>query len=712
MIETSDAVSDLLESLTVEEKVGLVHGAIDPEGTATGYVPGVERLGVPELRLADGPLGVRAGDEPATSFPAGLALSSTFDPDLARRQGETMGREAKALDQDVVLGPGLNIVRVPNCGRNFEYFSEDPVLNGACAAGVVEGLQSEDVVATPKHYVANNQETRRGSVSVEASERALRELYLPGFRAAVEAGAGAVMSSYNRVGGTHMSEHPWLLQEVLKGEFGFDGFVMSDWFGTEEAVDVATGGLDLEMPGISMAEMMEMGLPSDEEGHEGDAGAGGETDEEFEMDEEIEEGMPDAASGTLFRDELADAVASGAVPEERLDDMVARILGQMERVGLLDGTRGDGAIDAEVDGDIATRIAARGAVLLKNEGVLPLSEDADVALIGPNVGEALLGGGGSSELEPLEEVSPVEGVTDRAAGAVTVEAGHPRVEDPDFFGALSGESVEYDEDEEADIDAAVAAAREADVAVVVVRDRATEAADRDSLELPGQQDALVAAVAQAAPTVAVLNTSGPVELPWRDAVDAVLEQWYPGQAHGDALAAVLYGDSDPAGRLPVTFASEDEYPASDPRQFPGDDEVHYDEGVFVGYRHFDREGIDPTYPFGHGHSYAEFAYGDAEAVDASTVSVTVENTADRDGREVVQAYVRPPAVEGVERPDREFAGAESVAIPAGESRTVEIDLDDLAFQRWDDGWTVDAGEYVVEVGRSSRDARAEVTVER
>jgi beta-glucosidase len=633
-----------------------------------------------------------------------------------------MGLEAKARDQDVVLGPGLNLVRVPHNGRNFEYLSEDPVHNAAFAAGVVEGLQAEETVATPKHYVANNQETGRATVSAEVDERTLRELYLPGFRAAVDAGAGAVMSSYNRVNGTWVSEHERLLTDVLKDDLGFDGFVMSDWFGTGDTEPVANAGLDLQMPGISMREMMsEMGVPAGEDG-DGDGGRPDEDDDHpddagMEMDEEIADGMPDPERGTLFRDELAAAVGSGAVPEERLDDMVARQLRQLDRVGVLDGSRGDGELDPEAGADLAREIAVRGTVLLDNDGVLPLADDAHVALIGPNVDETLLGGGGSSELEPFDEVAPAEALADRAAN-VTVAHGHPRIEDVDFFGAMTGAGADDDADggDEPTVEEAVAAAREADVAVVCLRDRATEAADRETLALPGDQDDLVRAIAEVAPTVAVLNTSGPVETPWHEAVDAVLEGWYPGQTHGDALADVLYG-TDPGGRLPTTFAPEADYPAADPERFPGeDDRARYDEGVFVGYRHFDAAGIEPTYAFGHGESYAAFEYDDAEAVDESTVAVEVENVADRAGREVVQTYVSPPAVEGVDRPVREFAGAAAIRLDPGERRRVTIELDGLPFRRWAGGtdgeWTVDSGEYGVAVGRSSRDLRAEVVVER
>ncbi|SMO55786.1 beta-glucosidase family protein [Halorubrum cibi] len=728
------AVRRLVEALTLEEAARLVSGTTDPTGRATGYLAGVDRLEVPPLCLVDGPLGVRIPGESATAFPAPIALAATFDAELAREHGVALGRETRAAGADALLAPGTNLIRVPQGGRNFEYFAEDPVLSAATAASVVEGIESADVIATPKHYVANSQETNRATVSAEVDERALRELYLPSFRAAVAAGAGSVMSAYNRVNGTRMSDHRRLLTDVLKDEWGFDGYVVSDWYGTEGAVDAAAAGLDVEMPGVPMTS-------------EGEESGNGDDEADDPIPPEIARGMPDQETCEPFDEALPAAVRDGSLPRERLDDMAARVLRTMDRAGVLDGDRSEPDVDTDANRRTAVEVATRGSVLLKNDDALPLSTDADVALVGPAVDEAVLGGGGSSETTPETSTTPREGLVARADGNVTVAPGHPPVEGIsmfDFLGDGEGSAGPVDTDDTTDpvdtgdttdpvdaadegsavdVDAAIAAAEAADVAVVVVRDTTTEALDRDGLGLPGRQDELIEAVAAAADrTVVAIAASGPVELPWRDAVDAVLFNWYPGQVHGDALAALLYGDVDPGGRLPVTFAPASAYPTADRRRFPGvDGRVSHDEGVFVGYRWFDARDLEPTYPFGHGRSYAEFEYRDA-ALDVATggdaggaaVTVTVENVADRDGREVVQTYVRPPRVAGVERPVREFAGAESVAVAAGETETVTIRLDELAFSRYDpeEGWTVDPGEYVVEVGRSSRDARIELTVER
>jgi len=711
-------VAAIVEELTLAEAIELTVGTSDPTARATGYLAGVPRLDVPPIRLVDGPLGVRIPGETSTAFPAPLAVSAAFDADLAREHGAALGRETRGKDQDVLLAPGLNVIRVPHNGRNFEYYSEDPVLTASTAAAVVEGIQSQDVVATPKHYVANNQETDRAALDVDVGERALRELYLAPFRATVDAGAGAVMSSYNGLDGTPMSEHRRLLTDVLKEEWGFSGFVVSDWFATREAAPAATGGMDVEMPGVSMLELLSGG----EQGGEDEGGDGGFSPADIDFPEEFASGMPDPESVEGFREALPGAVERGEVPRKRVFDMAQRVLTAAEDVGVFDDDRADGAVDTEAHRELARRVAIRGSVLLENDGVLPLDEADDVALIGPNVDEAVLGGGGSSETTPVVETSPIEGIEERAAGSVTVAHGLPPVEGFSMFDFGDDEGEEGEDGhgsepgEEYSVDDAAAAAADADVAVVVVRDVASEATDREDLRLPDRQDELIEAVAAANDrTVVALNTSGPIEVPWREDVAAVLEQWYPGQAHGHALAAVLYGDEDPGGRLPVTFAPEGTYPTDgDERRFPGvEGTVHYEEGVFVGYRHFDATDATPTYPFGHGESYADVAYRDA-AIDGDAVTVDVANVGDRDGREVVQVYVRPQAVEGVDRPVREFAGAASVGIEAGEVASVRVPIDDLALQRYDpaDGWTVDPGEYTVEVARSAGDVRAELSLER
>ncbi|QPV64285.1 glycoside hydrolase family 3 C-terminal domain-containing protein [Halosimplex litoreum] len=731
-------IDALLAELTRDEKLRLVRGRPDPEGRATGYLPGVERLDIPPLGLVDGPLGVR--DREATAFPATITLGATWDPDLAHRVGRALAAETRARGHDVLLAPGLNVVRVPTGGRTFEYLSEDPRLTSAVGAAYVGGVEAGGVAATAKHFVANNQEHRRDVVDAVVSERALREVYLPGFRAAVEADVSAVMAAYNRVNGHYMSEHRPLLEGVLREEWGFDGVVTSDWWGTHDAVAAAEGGLDLEMPGASVVELfaphsrvlraMVRLRPSDR----------------LDLDPPLfwrpvqrlftDDGQPDPYPFDLFGDPLRRAVADGLVAEATLDRKVRHVLGLYDRLGKLGGPRGErsrGAprtVDWEGHHDLAREVARRGTVLLANDGTLPLGGNESLAVVGPNADEAKVGGGGSSEVTPTRTVSPVEGLRERASAPnVGFERGVKPVANPSMFD-VPGSGLRRRLRSGPDFDAAVAAAAAADVTVVVVQDGATEGEDRDSMALPGGQDRLVGAVAEANPrTVVVCRSSGPVEMPWADDVAAVVQTWYPGQADGAALADVLYG-ADPGGRLPVTVGRRfEDYPvAGDERRYPGEHEhVHYDEGVFVGYRGFDRDGVAPRFPFGHGLSYADFEYDDlaiehidtdggGDDLDAPVLdaTVTVANRADRPGREVVQAYVEPPAAPaGIDRPRRELAAFESVGLDGGERRTVPLSVPKRALARYDprDGWTVDAGEYAVVVGRSSRDGRVRASVE-
>ena len=733
----SREAADLVATLTRGEKLRLVRGAYpDWEETkpgAAGYLSPIPRLEVPALRFEDGPLGVKSAD--GTGFPSALALGASFDTGLAERLGEAMGAEARAHGVDVLLAPGCNLVRVPHCGRNFEYYGEDPHHTAGLTAATVRGIQSQGVVATPKHYVANNQEHERVSASAEVDERALRELYLPAFEAAVADGdAGAVMAAYNRVNGAYATEHRELLTDVLKDEFGFDGPVVSDWWAVQDGPRAASAGLDLEMPGvgaIDWAVMLDerLGPLRVLERHWPDAVPGPEEAAAWLFENKGGPGGDPSPRRSAFARTLPRALERGALTADRLDDMAERVLTLHARVGALDGDRRRRRsvdVDRSAHRDLARRIATRGTVLLKNaDGTLPLDPDASVAAIGPHVDAAKTGGGGSSEVWDTETVSPLAGLRRRSRGPVRAARGHPPIGrrlPVDLERALPSIGP-FGTDGTASIDAARAAAADADVAGVVVQDAAGEGRDRDSLSLPGDQDALISAVADVAErTVVALQTAGPVETPWLDAVDAVLEAWYPGQEAGAALAAVLYGDVDPGGRLPVTFATAADYPTAVPERYPGLDgadgypEVRYGEGVFVGYRYFDAREVDPLFPFGHGLSYATFAYRDLEAALEGTepsVSVTVENVGDRRGREVVQVYARPRDA-SVRRPPRELAGFAALSLEVGERRTVDVGLDERAFAVYDTtagDWVTDADAFALECGRSSRDIRERVAVE-
>ncbi|WP_158853834.1 beta-glucosidase [Halorhabdus sp. CUG00001] len=722
-------IASLIEKLTLQEKIDLVHGDRDPAELATGYLPANDRVGIPSLSLVDGPMGVRAVT--ATAFPASIALAAAWDTDLAREQGETLGTEVRGADQDVLLAPGCNIIRVPECGRAFEYYSEDPHLSSRLAVATIESVQSAGAMATAKHYVANNQERQRHAVSAEIDERTLREIYLPAFEAAVkEADVASVMASYNRINGTYATEHERLLTDILKDEWGFDGFVVSDWWATTDAVAAAHGGLDLDMPGVPVHEWQE----SESRIHEAigalpDAAPKG-TLAELAAKPWLPDGAnPNLFEGSVFEDPLREAIEGGKVPETAIDEKIARTLSQMDRFGMFDDEQPAGSVNDPAHETVARRVAQRGTVLLQNDGVLPLDEDLDsIAVLGPNAEAAKIGGGGSSEVDPTAAISPLDGIRERTDSGTTVtfERGVERIEEPhdEDDGAL-GFSVPdaiddalSGDDEEPSIDAAARAAGSADVAVVVVQDNASESEDR-SLWLPNEQDRLVAAVADVAEkTVVVCNTAGPVRMPWAGAVDAIVETWYPGQEDGHVTASVLFGDVDPSGRLPVTFARRtDHYPASTEAQYPGIDlEAEYSEGVFVGYRHFDNADIEPLFPFGHGLSYTDFEYTDVsvESGDgpAATVEVTVENVGGRDGYEVVQAYLGQDDP-SVERPPEELAAFESVELAAGEETTVTLSIEERDFAYYDEdgaAWTVDDGEYTVSVGRSSRNIVATETI--
>ncbi|AWB28724.1 beta-glucosidase family protein [Halococcoides cellulosivorans] len=712
----SDSIETLLDRLTIDEKLRLIRGGVDPDARATGYVPGIDRLEIPALALVDGPMGVRAGT--ATGFPASIALAASWDPDLARELGRALGIEAREKGQDVVLAPGMNLLRAPQCGRAFEYYSEDPTLTSRLAVGTIEGIQSAGAIATAKHFVANSQEERRFQVDHRIDERPLRELYLRAFEASVrEADAGMVMAAYNGVNGDPMTANERLLTDVLREEWGFEGVVVSDWWAVTDGPRAITAGLDLEMPGVPVNEW-----------HLAESNSITRLIDAIPDHDRVPRQrlarllmtpwLPDHANPNLFDaghfdGPLREALDAGRLDERVIDRSVQRLLETMDRFGVLDGDRPDpeaGDHDA-----LARRIARRGTVLLENDEVLPLDDPDSIVMIGPNVDRAKVGGGGSSAVEAGATTDPVRGVRDRvgAGTRVHVERGHEPFETA-TMGASPFEGLEFgSEDSDGRIDDAVAAAGDADVAVVVVQDNATEGEDRP-LWLPGEQDQLVSRVATAAEQcVVVVRSAGPIAMPWATSVDAILAQWYPGQADGRALADVLFGDHDPGGRLPATFGRRpDDYPATDPAAYPGiDDVVSHEEGLSIGYRYFEAEDVQPLYPFGHGESYAEFAYG-AVSVDGGTVEVSIENTSERAGREVVQVYL-DPVEPSVERPPRELAGFAAIELAAGESRTVEVDLPERAGAVYDPAagaWAWPDTDFEAVVGRSVTDERGRTAV--
>ncbi len=812
----SDVVDGLVSRLALAEKVALL------AGTDWWHTAAVERLGIPALKMSDGPAGVRgahvSGGPPSASFPCGTALGATWDVELIGRVGTALAAELRSKGAQLILGPTVNLHRTPLAGRNFECFSEDPLLTARLAVAYIEAVQAEGVGATVKHFVANDSEFERMSISSEVPERALRELYLLPFEAAVcEAGSWAIMSGYNKVAGTFCSEHEQLLTTILREEWRFDGLVVSDWFGTHSTEAAAEAGLDLEMPGPPL--------------HRGDA--------------------------------LLRAVESGALQESVVDERVQRVLQLVERAGLFDPAANPAA--ERHDDDPARRAllreaAAASIVLLRNEPVagagplLPLDveELSSVAIIGPTASLASTQGGGSAQVLSPYEVSPLEGLTEALGPGVrvvhelgaTIARGPARLDatrllapdgggwgievayvadanadgdavqrevtrrswfqwDPqfrpggkagpwsvrmatEFTAAWAGEHtfsvrtdgrvrlwlgdelaadswdeggsrrtvsglVSLEAGEHVDLrvefagadpaqpfgldlrvvepipedlaDRAVAAAAAADVAVVVVgldSTWETEGKDRADLSLPGGQAGLVARVAVANPrTVVVVNTGAPIDMAWAEDVPAIVQLWYPGQEGGNALADVLLGAVNPGGKLPTTFPHRlADHPSM--LNYPGErGQVHYGEGLFIGYRAFDRTGVAPRYAFGHGLSYTSFSYGSARLGSSTAgpdrpldVSIDITNTGNVVGDEVVQLYVGDRQ-SSVLRPSKELKGFRRVRIEPGATEAATFVLDDRAFAFWDPsahGWVVEPGEFDLLIGSSSLDIRSRSTV--
>ncbi|WP_329466428.1 beta-glucosidase family protein [Streptomyces sp. NBC_01431] len=770
----SRRVEDLLARLTLDEKIGLLHGADDPHSLGqAGYVPGVPRLAIPALRLADGPAGVRV-TEHATALPAPVLLAAAFDPALAREYGEVIGREGRALGQDVLLSPMVNLIRTPYAGRNYETFSEDPLLSADLVAEEIRGIQSQGLIATVKHFALNNQEQGRTSVDVRIAQQPLRELEFRAFEAAVAAGAGAVMGAYNKVNGTFACENKPILGDVLRGDWGFDGWVMSDWQAAHSTAAALTAGLDMEMP-----------------------------------------------SGDHFADALKQAVRSRSLPEALVDRSARRVLSVMERFGLLDGSApARPERDPRAGARTALKVAKAGATLLRNRhATLPLTGQAahHIAVIGPTGAIPFVSGGGSAHVVAAHVRSPLDALRVRAGEGARVSYalgedifGKPlpgaspgadfegrhiapgatwtydaplTVDEPDewtFYIHYSGDrpKVFLDGTElfppapglgesfaggfvsaapdglavrrrtlgldagphrltitakggekgqvfrlrrttgatrAADVAEAVRAARAAASVVLFAYEDATEGADRTGLALPGHQNELIEAVAAAnSRTTVVLNTSSSTTMPWLDHTGAVLQMYYPGQEGAEATAAVLFGDCDPGGRLTQTFpASDTLHPvAGDPHRYPGvNGTEEYSEGVHLGYRWYEAEGVAPLFPFGHGLSYTTFEYSGLTVEpddDGLAVGFTVRNTGPRTGTTVAQVYVGPSPDLSLDQAHRALAGYRRLELEPGRARHVTVRVSARSLSSWDParhGWVLGTGTREVTVGVSAREQR-------
>ena len=651
-----------VNDLTLEEKAALT------SGTNPWSLGNVAAKGLPNYTITDGPHGLRKArntesmdveeNVPATCFPPAAGMACSWNPELVERVGEAMGEECIQEQVAVILGPGVNIKRNPLGGRCFEYWSEDPYLAGHTAVGIVKGVQSKGVGTSLKHFAANNQETDRLRISATISPRALREIYLPAFEYIVKtAQPWTVMCSYNKINGVFSSQNRWLLTDVLRGEWGFKGIVMSDWGAVSDRVAALNAGLNLEMP------------PSN-------------TD-----------------------DQIVAAAKDGRIPAAQLDkmaqgmiDLVAKARPAMSR----DGYR----YDVDAHNEIARQAAVESMVLLKNEdATLPVAKGAKIAVIGEFARTPRYQGAGSSLINPTKLTSFLDAIEERGVAA-------------DFAPGFTLDDAAQDP---ALTEQAVTAAQQADVVLLFLGLPAayeSEGFDRTTLDIPAKQVEVLDAVAAANPNVAVVLSNGSVvSMPWRGRANAILETWLLGQAGGAALADVIFGDETPSGKLAQTIIDDvNDDPSA--MNWPGEEgRVDYGEGVFVGYRYYDTFRKQVTYPFGYGLSYATFDVHDATVAKTgprtAEVTVTVTNTSDVAGAETVQVYVAPPKAK-VARPVHELKGFAKVALEPGESKNVTIALDDRAFAYWSerfDDWHVEGGTYTVEVGVSSRDIVSRIDVE-
>ena len=704
-----DRVEDALSRMTTEEKIAIIHAQSKFSSA------GVPRLGIPELWTDDGPHGVRpevlwdewnqAGwtNDSCIAFPALTALAATWDRDVSRLYGKSLGEEARYRKKDVLLGPGVNIYRTPLNGRNFEYMGEDPYLAAKMVVPYIKGLQSNGVAACLKHFALNNNEVNRHTSNVIVDDRALYEIYLPAFKEAVDSGVWSVMGAYNLYKDQHLCHNQYILNDILKGEWGFDGVVISDWGGAHDTEQAITNGLDLEF--------------------------GSWTDG-------LSQGTNNAYDNYYLAMPYLKLIKAGKVGTKELDEKARRVLRLMYRT-VMDNNRPYGSLCSPEHSEAARHIGEEGIVLLANRGnVLPMKLDGrkKVAVIGENAIKMMTVGGGSSSLKAKYEISPLDGLRKRLAGKADVVYARGYVGDTtgEYNGVTTGQNLADDRTPEQLIAEAVDVAKDADYVIFVGglnkdNHQDCEDSDRAGLELPYNQDAVIEALAAVNPNLIVVNISGnAVAMPWVDKVPAIVQAWFLGSEGGNALASVLTGDVNPSGKLPMTFPARlSDVGAHAVGQYPGTPrndgsnivDIEYREGIFVGYRWADKNKIQPLFPFGHGLSYTTFDYGKAtidktegSADDVFTVSIPVTNTGDRAGREIVQLYVSDLKTT-LPRPVKELKGFKKISLEPGQTETVtfEISRDDLSYFDADKhAWVVDPGKFEALVGASSRDIRSKV----
>lgn len=702
-VQMEKRIEKLIKKMTLEEKVGLLHG------NSKFYVAGVERLGIPEWSLSDGPHGVRAEinrhdwayagwtNDSASYFPTGTAFAAAWNPELAYRRGEVLGEEARWRKKDVLLGPGVNIIRSPLCGRNFEYMSEDPYMNSVLAVAYIKGLQSRDVACSVKHFAVNNQETNRTTVDVECSERALREIYLPAFKAAVqEGGALTVMAAYNKFRGEFCAENNYLVRKILRNEWGFDGVYVTDWGAAHSTVPSMEAGLDLEMGTLI-----------------------------------------DKYEDWYYANPLIEAVKSGKIPMSLVDEKVGDVLRVMIKTNVLDPKKrfGPGSMNTKEHQQATYDAAAEAIVLLKNQNnLLPLdfSSIKSLAVIGDNATRKHSNGGLSSEIKAVYEVTPLEALRAKWGDKVDIRFAQGYEKLSTFVegsnnGQSSGTFSSKTQESDALLKEAVEVARTSDVALLVCglnHDYDTESFDRLNMDIPYGQVELIQEVVKANPrTIVVMIAGSPLNMAAVDICSPVIVwAWFNGMEGGNALVDVLSGKVNPSGKMPFTTpVSLDQSPAHALGNFPGRDlKVNYEEDILVGYRWFDTKGLPVVYPFGYGLSYTTFDYSnlntDKETYDqADTIQATftLTNTGDREGAEVAQLYVSDPVC-SVMRPVKELKGFKKVFLKPGESRriTLDIPVSSLAFySEAQSQFVVEPGEFILQLGASASDIKQKISVE-
>lgn len=696
-------IEDALSRMTTEEKIAILHAQ------SKFSSPGVPRLGIPENWMTDGPHGIRsevkwdewdqAGwtNDSCIAFPALTALSASWNRELSGLYGKSLGEEARYRNKNVLLGPGVNMYRSPLNGRNFEYMGEDPFLAGEMVVPYVKGVQSNGVAACVKHYALNNQETNRHGVNVNVDDRTLYEIYLPAFKKAVqEGGAWAIMGAYNKYKGQHLCHNQYLLNDVLRGEWGFDGVVISDWGGVHDTKQAITNGLDMEF--------------------------GSWTDG-------LAWGKSNAYDGYYLAKPYEQMIKKGEIGTKELDAKVRNILRLAFRT-TMDANRPFGSFGTPEHALAARKIAEEGIVLLKNKGnVLPIdiSKKKKILVVGENAIKMMTVGGGSSSLKAKYEVSPLDGIRKRVGKDAEVIYARGYVGDAsgDYNGVVSGQNLKDDRSAAELKSEAVKLAKTSDVVIFIgglnksdFQD--SEGNDRKGLGLPYNQDALISELAATNKNFIYLNISGnAVAMPWVDKVPAIVQGWFLGTEAGNALAAVIFGDANPSGKLTFTFPVKlNDVAAHAVNEFPGGEEVTYKEGIFTGYRWHEKKGIKPLFAFGHGLSYTTFKYGKV-SVDKNTlgandklkVSVSVKNTGRRDGAEIVELYISD-VKSSVERPKKELKGFEKVYLKAGEEKTVTITIDkeDLSFfDAQKHQWVAEPGDFEAIIGASSEDIKGKAT---